>query len=61
MVIDDPTERQKELVAIRKNYKEMHAGTAAKKGVSIEFKLAETRTQMEIILWGSKKAYKKKK
>lgn len=37
------------------NYKSMHAGTAEKKGVSVEFKLARTLTQARKILWGIKR------
>jgi hypothetical protein len=44
--------RQAQLATKRKNYKEMHKGTADKKGVLKEFLAATTITQMRKILFG---------
>lgn len=44
--------RQAQLPKKRENYKQMHRGTAEKKGVLREFLAATTLTQMRFILWG---------
>lgn len=44
--------RQAQLSRKRENYRQMHRGTAEKKGVLKEFLSAPTLTQMRKILWG---------
>lgn len=44
--------RQAQLATKRENYRQMHKGTAEKKGVLKEFMQAPTLTQMRKILWG---------
>lgn len=44
--------REKLLPQRREDYKQMHKGTADKKGVLKDFMAARTLTQMRKILWG---------
>lgn len=44
--------RQAQLQTKRENYKQMHRGTAERKGVLREFLAASTLTQMRKVLWG---------
>lgn len=45
-------DRAAQLPERRRNYKDMHKGTAEKKGVLKQFMAAQTLTEMKRILWG---------
>jgi hypothetical protein len=52
--VDEPTSLSSRL----RNYKQLHAETAAEKKVSAQFAAARTLTEAKKVLWGEKKKQK---